>query len=186
MSLTRIQARAILFELTKTDSLRRHARSVELVMEALALHYGEDPERFAITGLLHDADYETYPERHPAVIVEKLRKMGENEIAHAIAGHYTKWKVDRNSLLDKCIVAADELTGFIIASALIRPTRLEGMDSHSVMKKFRTKTFAATVDREEVMKGAEMLGWDLHKLIDFIIPVLQANKEELGLNPKPG
>ena len=95
--MTRDEARSILFELTKTDSLRRHARSVELVMEALARHFGEDEEKFAVTGLLHDADYEKYPDQHPGVIVKKLEEMGEAEIAHAIAGHYTKWNVPRNS-----------------------------------------------------------------------------------------
>lgn len=177
--MTRDEARSILYELTASDSLRRHARSVELVMEALARHFGEDEEKFAVTGLLHDADYEKFPDQHPGVIVKRLEAMGESEIAHAIAGHYTKWNVPRNSLLDKCIVAADELTGFIIAAALIRPTRLEGMGAKSVLKKLKTKTFAASVDREEVYKGAELLGWELPQLIGFIIGVLQQHEEEL-------
>ncbi len=179
--MTRTQAREILFEFTKAGSLHRHARSVELVMEAMAVHFGEDVEQFAVTGLLHDADYEKYPDQHPGVIVQRLREMGEEAIAHAIAGHYTKWNVPRNSLLDKCIVAADELTGFIIAAALIRPTRLEGMDAKSVLKKLKTKTFAASVDRDEVQKGAELLGWELQDLIEFIIPVLQKHCQELEL-----
>ena len=103
------------------------------------------------------------------------------EIAHAIKGHFTKWNVPRNSLLDKCIVAADELTGFIYAAALVRPTKIEGMKVKSVTKKLKTKTFAATVDREEVRAGAALLGWELNDLIQFIIPVLQAHKEELEL-----
>ncbi len=179
--MTRKEAREILYEMTKGDSLRRHARTVELVMEAMAKHFGEDEEKFAITGLLHDADYEAYPERHPGVIVAKLREMGEEEIAYAIEGHYTKWNVPRRSLMDKCIIAADEITGFIVASALIRPTRMEGMKVKSVMKKFKTKTFAATVDREECRKGAELIGWELRDLIAFIIPVLQEHAEELNL-----
>jgi len=179
--MTRTEAREILFELTKTDSLRRHARSVELVMEAMARHFGEDVESFAIAGLLHDADYEKYPERHPRVIVGRLEEMSEYTIAHAIAGHYSKWNVERKSLLDKCVVAADELTGFISAAALIRPTKVEGISARSVLKKLKTKTFAATVDREEVRKGAELIGWELRDLIEFIIPVLQAHKEELEL-----
>jgi predicted hydrolase (HD superfamily) len=113
--------------------------------------------------------------------VAKLEKMGETELAHAIKGHYTKWNVPRNSLMDKCIIAADELTGFIYAAALIRPTKIEGMDAKSVLKKFKTKTFAASVDRDEVRKGAELIGWELRELIDFIIPVLEEHKEELGL-----
>ncbi len=179
--MTRQQAREILFELTKTESLRRHARSVELVMEALARHFEEDDEKFAVVGILHDADYEKYPDRHPSVIVERLREMGETEIAHAIAGHYTKWDVPRNSLLDKCIVAADELTGFIIAASLIRPTKLDGMTAKSVLKKLKTKSFAASVDREEARNGAALLGWELRQLIEFIIPVLQEHREDLGL-----
>ncbi len=179
--MTRTQAKAILEEMTKTPSLLRHARSVEIVMAALAKHFGEDEEKYSVVGLLHDADYEKYPEEHPNIIVQKLEEMGEADIAHAIAGHYTKWNVPRNSLMDKCIVAADELTGFIIAAALIRPTKIEGMKVKSVMKKFKTKTFAAKVDREEVRKGAELLGWELRDLIAFIIPVLQAHKDELEI-----
>lgn len=176
-------AREMFLEMTETASLRRHARTVELVMIGLAKHLGEDETKFGITGLLHDADYEKYPEQHPNVIVEKLNEMGETEIAHAIAGHYTKWNVPRVSLLDKCIVAADELTGFIVAAALIRPTKIEGMKVKSVTKKLKTSTFAAKVDREEVYKGAELLGWEMNELISFIIKILQENATELGLMP---
>ena len=174
-------AKLILVELTESKSLLRHARTVELVMEALAKHLGEDSDKWAITGLLHDADYEKYPDQHPNVITARLKEMGEDEIAHAIAGHYTKWNVPRNSLMDKAIVAADELTGFIVAAALIRPTRIVGLKAKSVRKKLKTETFAAKVDREEVYKGAEMLGWELNDLITFIIGVLEENKEELEL-----
>lgn len=179
--LTYEKADEILREMTKTTSLLRHARTVELVMRALARHFEEDEEKFAITGLLHDADYEKYPDQHPNVIVQQLNDMGETEIAHAIAGHYTHWGVPRETMLDKCIIAADELTGFIYAAALIRPTKIVGMTAKSVLKKFKTKTFAASVDREEVRKGAAFLGWELRELIDFIIPVLEAHKEELEL-----
>jgi predicted hydrolase (HD superfamily) len=179
--MTRTEARTILESMTTGESLLRHARTVELVMEAMARHFCEDPNTFAITGLLHDADYEKYPDQHPKVIVQQLEERGETEIAHAIAGHYTKWNVPRNSQLDKCIVAADELTGFIYAAALIRPTRIEGMKVKSVTKKLKTKHFAASVDRDEVQKGAELIGWELNELITFIIQVLQDNKEELEL-----
>lgn len=179
--LDRAKAYEILREMTKGESLLRHARTVELVMRALAKHFEEDEEQYGIVGLLHDADYEQYPDQHPNVIVQKLEEMGESAIAHAIAGHYTKWGVSRDTLLDKSIVAADELTGFIVAAALIRPTKLEGMGAKSVLKKFKTKTFAASVDREEVRKGAELLGWELRALIEFIIPVLYEHREELEL-----
>lgn len=179
--LTKESAYQILYEMTESSSLLRHARSVSMVMEALARHFGENEEQYAITGLLHDADYEKYPDQHPAVVVARLEALGEMAIAHAIKGHYTRWNVPRQSLLDKCIVAADELTGFIVAAALIRPGRLEGMDARSVLKKLKTKNFAATVDREEVQKGADLLGWPLPELIEFIIPVLYAHREELEL-----
>jgi len=178
------QAREMFLEMTETASLRRHARTVELVMQGLAKHYNEDETKFGITGLLHDADYEKYPDQHPNVIVNKLSEMGEAEIAHAIAGHYTKWNVPRDSLLDKCIVAADELTGFIVAAALIRPTKVEGMKVKSVMKKLKTHTFAAKVDREEVYKGAELIEWDIKELVAFIINILQENAAELDLLPE--
>jgi predicted hydrolase (HD superfamily) len=179
--MNREAAQTLLFEMTQTDSLRHHARTVELVMEALAKHYGEDSEKWAVTGLLHDADYEQYPEQHPAVIVKKLEEVGETKIAHAIAGHYTHWNVPRNTLMDKAIVAADELTGFIVAAALIRPTKIEGLTAKSVLKKLKTATFAAKVNRNEVYTGAELLGWELPELITFIIAVLDKHKAELEL-----
>ena len=117
----------------------------------------------------------------PTVNEAALAGVMGHEIAHAIAGHYTIWGVPRNSLLDKCIVAADEITGFIYAAALIRPTKIEGMTAKSVLKKFKTKGFAASVDREEVRRGAALLGWELRELIEFIIPVLHEHREELGL-----
>ncbi|MDH3243134.1 MAG: HD domain-containing protein [Saprospiraceae bacterium] len=176
------EAKEILYEMTETESLRKHAHTVSEVMRAMAKKFGGDEEKFAIVGLLHDADYEKYPDKHPGLIVEKLREREEHELAHAIAGHYTIWNVPRESMLDKCIVAADELTGFIIAASLVRPTGLEGMKAKSVMKKLKTTTFAAKVDREEVRKGAELIGMDLKDLIDFIIEVLQQKQESLGLN----
>ena len=179
--MTREQAFDFLTDMTKSASLLRHARAVELVMRAMARHFGEDEEQFGVCGLIHDADYEMYPNQHPAITVQKLEELGEVELAHAIKGHYTKWNVPRESMLDKCIVAADELTGFIYAAALIRPTKIDGMTAKSVLKKFKTKTFAASVDRDEVRKGAELIGWELRDLINFIIPVLQEHKEELDL-----
>ena len=175
-------AKDILYEMTETEALRKHALTVSTVMRALARKFGEDEEKFAITGLLHDADYEKHPDQHPNIIVKKLTELGEDEIAHAIAGHYTIWNIPRNTMLDKCIVAADELTGFIIAASLVRPTGLEGMKAKSVTKKLKTSTFAAKVDRNEVRIGAELIGIDLNDLINFIIETLQENKMELGLS----
>lgn len=179
--IARSEALQILQSMTQSASLLRHARTVELVMEALAKKYDENVQQFSIAGLLHDADYEKYPDQHPKVIVQQLEEMGEAEIAYAIAGHYSKWGVPRNSLLDKCLLAADELTGFIYACALIRPTKIEGLTAKSVMKKLKNKKFAASVDREEVYLGAELLDMDIRDLITFIIKVLEENRVEIEL-----
>lgn len=164
-----------------SESLRRHCLSVSMVMEAYAKKLGHDAEQWAVTGLLHDADYEKFPEQHPNIIVNQLRERGEEEIAHAISAHHTSWGVPYNSTLDKALLACDELTGFVVAASLIRPTRMDGMKVKSVTKKLKTKTFAAGVEREEVYKGAELFEVDIREHIAFIIQVLQENAMELGL-----
>lgn len=179
--ITRAQAREILASLTQNQSLLRHMRTLELVMEAYAEKYNEDKEQWAIAGLLHDADYEAYPEKHPQVIVEKLYAMGENAIAYAISAHYTKWNVPYHTRLDKALLACDELTGFIVACAQVRPEGIATLEPKSVIKKLKDKGFAAKVDRDEVYKGIELLTIDLTAHITFIIEVLKANKEELGI-----
>jgi predicted hydrolase (HD superfamily) len=179
--ITRTEARQILAELTKSASLLRHMRTVELVMEAYAEKFGEDKEVWAITGLLHDADYEAFPDKHPGVIVEKLRKMGEENIAHAISAHYTKWNVPYNSQLDKALLACDELTGFIVACCQVRPDGITTLEPKSVIKKLKDKGFAAKVERDEVYKGTEMLGAELQDHIAFIIDVLRKNRAELAI-----
>ena len=183
--ITRTQAREILDEMMEAENLRRHCRTVELVMEAYGHHFGEDPDQWAIAGLLHDADYEKYPDQHPHIIVKKLREMGEETIAHAISAHYTHWGVSYDTLIDKALLASDELTGFIMACCWVRPGKIEGLTPKSVKKKLKDKRFAAKVEREEIYKGIELLGVELHEHIQFIIDVLAANKEELGLTPDP-
>jgi predicted hydrolase (HD superfamily) len=136
-------------------------RTIELVMEAYAEKFGEDKDEWAVAGLLHDADYEVYPDQHPNIIVEKLRSLGEEKIAHAISAHYTKWNVPYESLLDKALLACDELTGFIVACCQVRPDGITSLETKSVIKKLKDKGFAAKVDREEVYKGVELLGVDL-------------------------
>lgn len=175
------EARRILEDLTKSSALLRHMRTLQLVMEAYAVKFGEDPNEWGITGLLHDADYEAFPERHPGVIVGKLRAMGEEKIAHAISAHYTKWNVPYESLLDKALLACDELTGFIVACAQIRPDGIGTLEAQSVIKKLKDKSFAAKVERDEVYKGAELLGVDLTGHIEFIIDVLKRHRAELGI-----
>lgn len=179
--ITRAEARTLLASLTRNPSLLRHMRTVELVMEAYAKKLGEDPELWAIAGLLHDADYEAYPDQHPQVIVNKLREAGNDIIAHAISAHYTKWGVSYDTLLDKGLLACDELTGFIVACAQVRPDGVSTMEPRSVIKKLKDKGFAAKVDRDEVYKGTELLGVDLADHIGFIIDVLRQNKAELGI-----
>ena len=107
--------------------------------------------------------------------------MGESDIAHAISAHYTKWNVPYNSLMDKALLACDELTGFVIACCQVRPDGINSLESKSVIKKLKDKSFAAKVERDEVYKGAELFGVDLNDHISFIITVLKNNKAELGI-----
>lgn len=177
----RSEARALVESMTKSASLLRHMRTIELVMEAYASKLGEDKEEWAIAGLLHDADYEAHPDKHPQVIVDHLRECGEEKIAHAIAAHYTKWNVSYDTTLDKALLACDELTGFIVACAQVRPEGIATLEPKSVIKKLKDKTFAAKVERDEVYKGAELFGVELPEHIEFIIGVLKDNKAELGI-----
>lgn len=179
--MTRQEAKEILTSMTKGNSLLRHARSVELVMEAYAAKYNEDAEEWAVTGMLHDADYEAWPEEHPNRIVMLLRDKGEDKIAHAISAHYTKWNVPYQTTLDKALLACDELTGFIIACCHVRPEGIATLTPKSVKKKLKSAGFAAKVDRNEINTGVELLGVDPTEHIQFIINVLKANKEELAI-----
>jgi predicted hydrolase (HD superfamily) len=179
--MTRTEASEILNSLTKSQSLLRHMRTIELVMEAYAEKLGENKEQWAIAGLLHDADYEAYPEKHPSIIVDKLNQLGEKEIAHAISAHYTKWNQPYNSLLDKALLACDELTGFVVACCHVRPDGIGSLEPKSVIKKLKDKGFAAKVEREEVYKGVELFGVELSEHIAFIIDVLRKKREELGI-----
>jgi predicted hydrolase (HD superfamily) len=177
----RHEAFEILKSMTSGDSLLRHARSVELVMEAYGHFFQEDPEEWAIAGLLHDADYEAYPEQHPQIIVQLLQERGEHKIAHAISAHYTKWNQSYETRLDKGLLACDELTGFIIACCQVRPDGIVGLSPKSVKKKLKQKSFAAKVERDEINTGVDLLGVDLTEHIQFIINVLADNKDELNI-----
>lgn len=179
--MTRDEARNILTSMTQSASLLRHMRTIELVMEAYAEKLGEDKEKWAVAGLLHDADYEAHPDQHPNVIVEKLRSINETDVAHAISAHYTKWNVSYDAPLDKYLLASDELTGFIVACAQVRPEGISTLEPKSVVKKLKDKAFAAKVERDEVYKGVELIGVPLDQHIAFIIDVLKRNKEELGI-----
>jgi predicted hydrolase (HD superfamily) len=183
--LTRDEGWQLLCEWTPSAKLRVHARAVELVMRDLAGRLGEDVERFGLAGLLHDADYDTWPEEHPTRIVAWLRERGEADLAHAVSAHYTRWGVPYDHLLDKALLASDEITGFVMACALVRPTRTEGLEPKSVKKKLKDKAFAAGVDRFEVAEGLRMLieaqGGTEEEHLARIIAVLHEHREELGL-----
>ena len=163
----------------QSPALRAHVRSVEIVMEAYADKLGEDREQWAVTGLLHDADYEKHPDEHPRIITAILEERGEQEIAHAIHCHYTKWGYSCDSLLDKALLACDELTGLVIAVARLRPNRLQDMAPKSVKKKFKDKNFAKGVDRDEVRIGIELLEVDMDEHIRFIIEALRPFEKEV-------
>jgi predicted hydrolase (HD superfamily) len=179
--MSREEARMLLESMTKSVSLLRHMRTLELVMEAYADKLSQNKERWAIAGLLHDADYEAFPEKHPQIIVEKLKTLGETEVAHAISAHYTKWNVPYETALDKALLACDELTGFIVACSHVRPDGIVGLEAKSVIKKLKDKGFAAKVERDEVYKGVELFGVELADHITFIIDVLRKNKTELQI-----
>ena len=179
--MTREEAHQLMAAMTDSAALRRHMRTLELVMEAYAERLNQNKEKWAIAGLLHDADYEKFPEKHPAIIVQKLNDLGEPEIAHAVSAHYTKWNVPYESLMDKALLACDELTGFIVACSQVRPEGIATLGPKSVIKKLKDKGFAAKVERDEVYKGAELFEVELHDHIAFIIETLKKNKEELGI-----
>lgn len=185
MSLSYERAREQLHAWTATPSLLAHARALEVVMRQAALRYGggaDDEETWAITGLLHDADYERWPSEHPQRTVAWLREQGEEEIAHAVAAHYTRWGVTPESQLDKALLACDELTGLIVACCLVRPDGIASLGPKSVKKKLKDKAFAAKVDRGEIRNGVELLGVDLDEHIRFVIDALKPHADELQLD----
>jgi len=184
VTLTREQAWEQLCSWTQGGSLRKHARAVEIAMRAAAGRYGHgeaDVEAWGIAGMLHDADYEAWPEEHPNRIVEWLEERGEDSIAHAVSAHYTQWGVPYESDLDRALLACDELTGFIVACCLVRPEGVTTLTAKSVKKKLKDKRFAASVERTEVHAGVELLGADLGEHITFLIDALRPHAEELGI-----
>ena len=186
---TRDDAWDLLCEYTKGDSLRKHALAVEAVMAAYASKLGEDEQKWALAGMLHDFDYEMYPDPpdHPLKGSEILRERGySEEIRRAILGHANYTGVARDTLLARGLYACDELTGFVVACALVRPNGIWDLESKSVKKKLKDKAFARTVNRDEVYEGAGELNVDLGEHIDFIIAALRAVASEVGLKPQAG
>ena len=174
-------------EWTESDSLRKHMLAVEAAMRAYARRFGEDEEKWGITGLLHDMDYEKHPTpaEHPMVGVRELEKRGYPEdVLHAIKGHADYLDVPRDTLMSKTLYAVDELSGFIVAVALMRPEGLENMKAKSVRKKMKQNSFAAAVNREDIVRGAEELGVDLNEHIEFVAAALRERAEALGFEQK--
>ena len=187
---TRAQALDLLNEYTASESLRKHMLAVEAAMRAYAEHFGEDPERWGLAGLIHDFDYERYPnaehsptEQHPAFGVNLLRERGwPEDILQAILGHATYCNVPRETKLAQALFAVDELTGLITATALVKPTKsVHDVDAASVLKKMKKKEFARGVNRDDVILGAQELGVDLEKHIQFVIDAMRRSADAIGL-----
>jgi predicted hydrolase (HD superfamily) len=173
-----------LHEWVRSPGLRRHSYAVEQVMRQAAGRYGtpaDDAEQWALAGLMHDADYEQWPESHPQRVVSWLRERGETEVAYAVSAHGTTWGVPHLCPMDRALVACDELTGFITACALLRPDGVLTLEASRVLKKLKDPKFAAGVDRTEVYEGARILGVGMEEHVAFVIGALRAAAGELGL-----
>ena len=185
MTIDREAAFELMCEYTSQESLRRHMMSVETAMRAYAAKFGEDVEKWGITGLLHDFDYERWPEPpdHPLQGSKILAEHGYPEdVIYAIKSHVDQVPdCPRQSLMDKTLFAVDELCGFITAVALVRPDGIKGMKSKSVRKKMKQKSFAEKVHREDIVSGAEDLGIELNEHIQFVIDALTPHAETLQL-----
>jgi putative nucleotidyltransferase with HDIG domain len=174
-------------EWTESKSLRKHMLAVETAMRAYAREFGEDEEKWGVTGLLHDMDYEKHPTpaEHPMVAVRELESRGyPDDVLEAIKGHADYLDVPRESLMAKTLYAVDELSGFITACALVRPEGLDGLKAKSVKKKMKQKSFAASVNREDIARGAEELEVDLNEHIEFVAAAMRENADSLGLSPE--
>ena len=190
MTWTRDRALALMHEYTASEALRKHMYAVEIAMRAMAERAGEDPESWGLVGLLHDFDYERYPnqehsatEGHPAEGVRVLGSQGLPEpMQRAILGHATYSGVPRDTAMARALFAVDELAGFLVACALVRPSRsLQDLEVSSVKKKLKDKAFARGVSREDVIRGAEELGVPLDEHIGFVLSALRPHERALGL-----
>jgi putative nucleotidyltransferase with HDIG domain len=186
---SRDEAWSLLTEWVESPSLRRHCLSVEAAMRAYAERNGEDAELWGVTGLLHDADYERHPDMddeqagHPRTIMAELeRRDAPPEMVQAIAAHAPYLGVPAESPLAKTLVAVDELCGFLVACAAVRPEGINGLTPKSVKKKLKQPSFAAAVNRDEVRHGAEQLGADFDEHVAFVIAALEARADELELH----
>ncbi len=190
MPLTREQALELMHEYTQSEALRRHMYAVEIAMRAMAGRHGGDPDRWGLVGLLHDFDYERFPndahspvEEHPAEGVRILAARGlPDDMQRAILGHATYAGVPRDSVMARALFAVDELCGFLMACALVRPSRsLVDLEVASVRKKLKDRGFARGVSREDVVRGAEEIGTPLEEHIAFVLEALRPHERALGL-----
>jgi putative nucleotidyltransferase with HDIG domain len=191
--ISRSEAWTLLCEWTKGESLRRHALAVEAAMRAYAARFGEDEELWGATGLLHDLDYERYPnleDGHPRYAMRELETRGyPPELIRAVASHAEYMGVSRDTPMEEALFAVDELSGFILACAYVRPQGLMGMTPKSVKKKMKAPSFAAAVDRDDLRRGAEDLGIDFDEHVETVITALAAQSDELmssSTAPSPG
>jgi putative nucleotidyltransferase with HDIG domain len=184
--LSRPEAWSLFCEWTESPSLRKHVLAVEAAMRAYARRFGEDEELWGITGLLHDLDYERHPDLetgHPRVALVELEARGyPRELIRGVASHADFLGVSRETPMEKTLYAVDELSGFIMACAYVRPTGIHGLTPKSVKKKMKTPAFAAAVDRDELREGAEALGVDFDEHLAFVIAALEERADELELN----
>jgi putative nucleotidyltransferase with HDIG domain len=186
LPLTRAQAWDLFCEWTASESLRRHVLAVEAAMRAYARRFGEDEEAWGLVGLLHDLDYERHPDLetgHPREALKELERQGfDAAFVRAVASHADFLGVSRDSPMEKTLFAVDELSGFVMACAYVRPQGIHGMTPKSVKKKMKTPAFAAAVNREELRAGAEELGVDFDEHVAFVIAALEERSGELGLD----
>jgi putative nucleotidyltransferase with HDIG domain len=183
--LSREEAWSLLTEWVESESLRRHCLAVETAMVAYARRLDEDEELWAVVGLLHDMDYERHPDLdtgHPRVALAELERRDVDPVViRAIASHADFLGVSRDSPLEKTLYAVDELSGFLLACAYVRPEGLIGLTPKSVKKKLKQPSFAAAVNREDVRAGADELGVDFDEHVRFVIAALEERAGELGV-----
>ncbi len=179
---TRADALARLYELTKGDSLRKHGLAVEAAMRAYARRYGEDEETWGMVGILHDYDYEAFPDEHPYVGARLLREAGwPEEIVEGVLAHAEFTGVKRDTPLKKTIFAVDELTGFITACALVYGRDLNNVTPERVRRKLKDKNFAKQVNRQDILTGFDEMESDPDEHIAFVIDAMKPLAGELGL-----
>ena len=183
---TRAEAWSLVTEWVESDSLRKHLLGVEAAMVAYARKWDEDEEMYAVTGLLHDLDYDRYPDLgtgHPRHALKLFEEKGyPQELIDAVAGHATFLGVPRETQMAKTLYAVDELSGFISACALVRPTGIHGLTPKSVKKKLKQPSFAAAVDRDQVRRAADELGVDFDEHLVVVIDAMEERADDLGLS----